>query len=77
RDELAAFLWDDSDPAQAQANLRKTLSELRQYLDEFLLVDRQTIALNPTDVWLDVAEFEALTGPKADRSQSPVSFDRA
>ncbi|HRQ40251.1 MAG TPA: tetratricopeptide repeat protein [Chloroflexota bacterium] len=77
RDELAAFLWDDSDPAQAQANLRKTLSELRQYLDEFLLVDRQTIALNPTDVWLDVAEFEALTGPKADRSQSPVSFERA
>lgn len=78
RDELATFLWDDSDPAQAQANLRKTLSELRQYLDEFLLVDRQTIALNPTaDVWLDVAEFEALTDVKADRSFRPVSFERA
>lgn len=75
RDELAAFLWDDSDPAQAQANLRKTLSDLRQHLDEFLRIDRHTIALNLAgDVWLDVAGFEALTNTKADR---PASFEHA
>ncbi|MBL1131258.1 MAG: hypothetical protein D8M54_22550 [Chloroflexi bacterium] len=78
REELAAFLWDESDPTQAQANLRKTLSDLRQHLDEFLLISRHTIALNLTgDVWLDVTEFESLTSTKADRPLESVSFERA
>ncbi len=52
REELAAFFWDSSDPAQAQANLRKTLSDLRQHLDEFFFIDRHAIGLNLTgDVW--------------------------
>ncbi len=77
RDELATFLWDDSDPAQAQANLRKTLSELRQHLDEYLFIDRQTIVLNPSSYWLDVAEFQALIGDKADQFQPAGNLDIA
>ncbi len=77
RDELAAFLWDDSDPTQAQANLRKTLSELRQHLGEFLLIDRHTIALKPNSYVLDVAEFQALIGAKAGHSSRAGYVDVA
>lgn len=78
REELAALLWDGSDPAQAQANLRKTLSDLRQEVGEFLLIDRQHIGFNPTaDFWLDVAEFQELTGRQAARPQNPADLERA
>ncbi len=61
REELAAFFWPQSEPSQAAANLRKLLSELRRDLAPYLLIDRQSVALDPAaDVWLDVTEFSQL-----------------
>ena len=61
REELSRFFWPDSEPEQASANLRKLLSELRQPLAPYLLIDRQTVALNPAaDIRLDLAEFSRL-----------------
>ncbi|MFO7539282.1 MAG: hypothetical protein R6X32_14675 [Chloroflexota bacterium] len=52
REELAAFFWPESDPAQAAANLRKQLSELRTHLAPYLHITRQSVAL--ANFWLDV-----------------------
>ena len=61
RDHLACLLWQGSDPEQAGANLRKTLSDLRQQMGDFLLVSRETIALNPPGEWsVDAAAFQHL-----------------
>jgi len=64
RDHLANLLWEGSDPNQAGANLRKTLSDLRQNLGDFLLINRDEISLNPeSDWWLDAAAFQQLLNP--------------
>ncbi|MAU00556.1 MAG: hypothetical protein CL608_25715 [Anaerolineaceae bacterium] len=61
REELAASFWPQSEPSQAAANLRKLLSELRRDLAPYLLIDRQSVAIDPTAaVWLDVVEFSRL-----------------
>lgn len=55
RDELAALLWPESDDASARAALRRTLSVLRTALgDRWLRVDRGSVALDRTDVWVDI-----------------------
>lgn len=60
RENLANTFWGDSDPAQANANLRKLLSDLRKQVDPFLIIERKTVAFDPTsDYCLDVAEFES------------------
>ncbi len=59
RETLADLLWDDRPQAQAQTNLRATLSRLNQHLPEALTIARHTIAVNPANVWLDVAALEA------------------
>ncbi|MBE2201877.1 MAG: tetratricopeptide repeat protein [Anaerolinea sp.] len=58
RDELAQFFWPESDPAQATANLRKLLSELRRPLAPYLLIDRQSVALTLYN--LDTTTFNQL-----------------
>lgn len=59
REHLAALFWEGSDPEQAAANLRKTLSDLRQQLGQFLLISRETVSLDPAqDWWLDAAAFQ-------------------
>ena len=61
REELATFFWPQSEPSQATANLRKLLSELRRDLAPYLLIDRQSVAIDPdADLWLDVVEFSRL-----------------
>jgi len=58
RDTLAALLWPDHDAEHARAALRRTLSALGKGLGgEFLAIERSAIALDPAEVWLDVAEF--------------------
>lgn len=60
RQALAAFFWQESEPAQAAANLRKLLTDIRRHLADFLLVDRSTVAFNTaSDYWLDVQAFLA------------------
>jgi DNA-binding SARP family transcriptional activator len=66
------LFWPDFPEEGARANLRQALANLRQVLEEeqnespFLIVDRETLHLNPEcDCLLDVAEFERLTAPNA------------
>jgi predicted ATPase/DNA-binding SARP family transcriptional activator len=61
REKLATLFWGDVPDAQARASLRNALPALRKQLgDEVLIVDRETIQLNPNaPVWIDVTEFKA------------------
>ena len=69
REALAALLWPERSDREALGTLRYALSNLhlalrdRAVASPFLLVTRSTVQLNPaSDCWLDVAEFQALTG---------------
>jgi DNA-binding SARP family transcriptional activator len=60
REALATLLWGDLPQERAFANLRKILSELREQIDNALIITRDTIALDPDyPVSLDIATFEA------------------
>ena len=63
REALAALLWPKSAEAQARANLRQTLKQLRRALgdlrDAVIIADGDTLALQPGAVEVDVARFEA------------------
>jgi DNA-binding SARP family transcriptional activator len=61
RDSLAALLWPESDQSAARAALRRTLSTLRNALDDQLLdFGRETIALHTgADLWCDALAFRA------------------
>lgn len=70
RDHLAALFWQESEPEQANANLRKTLSELRQHVGTFLLINREEVALTPEqNWWVDAAAFQQFLHP-----HQPVSW---
>jgi len=59
REALAALLWGERADADAKNNLRQALSNLRRLLDSYLLITRDTVALNPEAVvFLDVQAFE-------------------
>lgn len=60
RQSLAGLLWTDLDEAAARRNLRVELLKVRADLGDFLLADRDTIALDRNaDHQLDVSLFEA------------------
>jgi DNA-binding SARP family transcriptional activator len=60
RAALATLLWGDLPQERALANLRKTLSELRQRVGDAIAITYHTVALVPDyPTWLDVATFEA------------------
>jgi DNA-binding SARP family transcriptional activator len=65
RDVLAGLLWPES--ANALAMLRDALSNLRRVLDDrdaespIIRVVADTLQLDPAQLWLDVAELDALT----------------
>jgi DNA-binding SARP family transcriptional activator/Flp pilus assembly protein TadD len=63
REALAALLWPESAEAQARANLRQALKQLRRALgdlrDAVIIADGDTLALQPGAVEVDVARFEA------------------
>lgn len=59
RDTLAELLWPERTQEQARTNLRTTLYRLRSQLDPYLLVTRQSVALNPNArIEVDAEEFE-------------------
>ena len=61
RERLTAVLWGDREEELARGSLRQALAELRRLLgDSALLADRDTVALDPTAVTVDAAEFCAL-----------------
>jgi DNA-binding SARP family transcriptional activator/tetratricopeptide (TPR) repeat protein len=73
RDELAAFLYPDTDTSHARAALRRTLSTLKTALGENILeIERETLALHRTGVQVDVLEFRALA-----QQNTPEALTRA
>src|SRR5437867_2081469 len=61
REKLASLLWGGMREPQARRGLRQSLFTLRKAVDAeptALLIDGDTIALNPTSVDVDVVEFE-------------------
>jgi DNA-binding SARP family transcriptional activator/predicted ATPase/predicted negative regulator of RcsB-dependent stress response len=60
RTKLAGLLWGELPDANANANLRKTLTNLRRLVGPYLTITRDAVALNEGDPpWVDVREFEA------------------
>lgn len=60
REELAALLWPEADDESARGALRRTLSVLRTALGgRWLRVDRSTVALDRTDLVVDLDVLEA------------------
>lgn len=83
---LAGLLWGDMPEETARANLRLTLSKLRKFLsDEILIASRSEIEL--VDFWLDAVEFEKRLESRdwrlvesllstSEATQSPISLYR-
>ena len=60
REKLAGLFWGDKPETGAKANLRKSLSILRQVLGDALIITRQSVAFNrETPYWLDVETLES------------------
>jgi predicted ATPase/DNA-binding SARP family transcriptional activator len=60
REILAELLWPERTQEQARTNLRVAIHRLREQLDPYLLVTRQSIAIHPDrEIFLDAAHFEA------------------
>ncbi len=58
RDTLATLFWPDSSQSLARSSLRRDLSLLNKALGgSWLTIDRETIGLNPSGLWLDMAQF--------------------
>jgi ABC-type oligopeptide transport system substrate-binding subunit/DNA-binding SARP family transcriptional activator len=63
RPALAGLLWADMPEADAKANLRQALANLRRLLSPHLSITRQAIAFNrDSPHWLDVERFETQAG---------------
>lgn len=59
REKLAELLWAERTAEQALTNLRTVLTFLRRELEDYLVVNRQTLAFDHSrEHWLDVAAFE-------------------
>ncbi|MEO6061539.1 MAG: BTAD domain-containing putative transcriptional regulator, partial [Thermoflexales bacterium] len=59
RDTLAAMFWGDSDEEAAKASLRQALTALRKPFDAWLLIERDSVALNTAAPYaFDVEAFE-------------------
>ncbi len=62
RDTLAGLFWGELPEADAKANLRQALANLRKLTGDFIETDRQTAAFNrASSHWIDAVEFERLT----------------
>ncbi len=63
RDVLAELFWEERTQAQAMSNLRVALSSLRKRLSSYVVITRDTVALNPeAGIRLDVSEVERKLG---------------
>ena len=75
REKLASFLWGSGPEPQARQGLRQSLFTLRKAVPAeppLLLIDGDTVALNPVSVDVDVVEFERQVA-----EGSPTALDRA
>lgn len=61
RDTLAVLLWPELNQVRARAALRRTLSTLRNAIPtNFLITGGDTVGVDSSIYWLDVAEFREL-----------------
>ena len=61
REGLASLLFNAYSRSQANNNLRVLLSRLRRVCEDTILINRQTVRLNPAyKVWLDTAVYQQL-----------------
>ena len=59
REILAEMFWEERAQRRALSNLRVALAALRKALGDYLLVERDTAAVDPqVEVWLDAAQLE-------------------
>ena len=75
REKLASLLWGGMREPQARRGLRQSLFTLRKAVGVppgTLLIDGETVALNPSAVDVDVAEFERQVA-----EGTPAALDRA
>jgi DNA-binding SARP family transcriptional activator len=76
RERLAGLFWDDRAEAEARANLRKTLSRLREALPaaarDCLFADGSGIALRTGEIEVDALQFERLAA-----DGTPETLERA
>ncbi|MCB0094451.1 MAG: pentapeptide repeat-containing protein, partial [Caldilineaceae bacterium] len=80
RAALASLFWPEYDENGARTNLRQTLYQLRRTLGDdqanppYLLIDRQTIGLNPTaGCTVDVIAFQELLAAVADHGHTTLA----
>lgn len=60
REALVGLLWGEMSEKNARRNLRVALTKLRHSFDEYLVIQRRTLAFNrASDYWLDIDVFEA------------------
>src|SRR6266508_1543075 len=75
REKLASLLWGGMREPQARGGLRQSLFTLRRVVGvhpSVLLIDGQSVALNPTSVDVDVIEFERQVA-----EGTPAALERA
>ena len=60
RDTLVGLLWPDSAETTARSNLRTQLTTLRKSLGDYLLIDRQSVALE-SSVFVDARAFSEVS----------------
>lgn len=81
RQHMAFVFWPDSTEAQARANLRKALYELRQVfptLDHFVQVESQYLRWQAgTTVDVDVTNFEGLLAQAGEPPTLPAALEQA
>jgi len=77
REVLGELLWDDLPQDRTLSYLRTALSSLQKQLSPFLIVTRQSIAMNPdSDYWLDIAELSPLLDAAEHQWQEQGHFTR-
>ena len=61
RDTLATLLWSEHTDSDAKNNLRQALSNLRKFVEPYLLITRETVAFDTSQPYfLDVEQFARL-----------------
>ncbi|NUM43396.1 MAG: tetratricopeptide repeat protein [Anaerolineales bacterium] len=60
RESLITFFWPESDPSVAFASFRSLLAKLKKTVGEFLEIQRDSLALLPQSLKVDVQHFRTL-----------------
>jgi DNA-binding SARP family transcriptional activator len=77
REALAGLLWSDMPDTAARRNLRNALSNLRRLIGPYLLITRQTVALNREAIYAVDSERFAEIVSSTRRGGAPSSEDLA